>query len=154
MTAPRRGRAGRPSLLDPAPRGRPPIFDTALRAQYLDLVTAGMPLGEAALTVGISLRLPTSTAQREPAFAQLLLTAKQKGRQVRAESKEHGVTRYKHYDCRCPTCTKAVAVQRANAPSRTTHPDHPSPQETPPAEVIHMPEPKSSTSFLLLVRAS
>lgn len=142
MTAPRRG------------RGRPLVFDPALRTRYLTLIAEGMPLGNAATTVGISLRLPTLTAQRDPTFATLFLTAKQAGRAVRAEAKEHGLTRYKHYGCHCGICTKAATTQRAHAPSRTTSPDRTEPQEPPPATLIPMPELKSSTSLLLLVRAS
>ncbi|MGW2847272.1 hypothetical protein [Streptomyces sp. NPDC001274] len=97
----------------PRGRGRPALFDTALREAYLDAVRTGMRLGDAADHVGVHRNVPTRTARTDEGFGQALADAKAQGRDARVEKVEHGEARYNNYGCRCPTCTAAAAKGRA-----------------------------------------
>ncbi|MEU6016936.1 hypothetical protein ABZ826_23665 [Streptomyces sp. NPDC047515] len=94
-------------------RGRPAVFNTALRTQYLDAVRAGMYLGAAADHIGIHRNVPTRTARTDRQFAQALTDAKAEGRKARVEDVAHGEARYNNYGCRCRTCTAAATRARA-----------------------------------------
>ncbi|MFI2620435.1 hypothetical protein [Streptomyces sp. NPDC018584] len=138
----------------PAPRGRPVTFDTHQRTRYLDALTNGANLTEAAATAGITARWAARIAATDPAFAAARNTARTAGRRVRADHMPHGETRYIKHHCRCDICTKHATTNRTgrrNRPTDTT-PTEPAPE---PAKVTAMPnQPAPSSSSLLLARAS
>ncbi|MFK8851287.1 hypothetical protein [Streptomyces sp. Ac-502] len=119
-------------------RGRPATFDQAAQDTYLNLITSGIRLGDAAARCGIDRTTPHHLARRDTAFADRLRDAKTAGRAVRTapENLRHGdPSTYTNHACRCPPCTTAATRARANAPDRKPTPVHrlPAPQN-PPAE--------------------
>jgi hypothetical protein len=122
----------------PAPgRGRPPVFDAERQKAYLELVAAGVKLGEAAAKVNIDRRTVTYLTRRDPEFAERLTRARARGREQRVP---HGTPEgYDNYDCRCGPCTKASSAARARRGGRS-HTDEPAAEAT-EGEVIAWPEP-------------
>ncbi|QGZ53397.1 hypothetical protein GPZ77_34795 (plasmid) [Streptomyces sp. QHH-9511] len=125
-------------------RGRPAVFAADVQAQFLDLVAAGVHLGEAARKVGIHHNVPSYHARTNETFAADLADAKDRGRQARIEKRGHDEYRYNVLGCRCPKCraaaTKARTGRRAEADT----------QQAPDEAGEHpAPGPESPTSFLL-----
>ena len=89
------------------------VFDDTARTRFLDEVTAGQTIGDAAKTVGIDRRLPTYHARRDEQFARALADAKARGKQARNAKKDHDESRYNHLGCRCPRCTATASAARA-----------------------------------------
>ncbi|MEV6165782.1 hypothetical protein AB0L71_28485 [Streptomyces sp. NPDC052052] len=100
-------------------RGRPTVFDTALRTLYLDAVRSGMYLGAAADHIGIHRNIPARAARTDSEFGQALTDAKAEGRKARVEDLAHGEARYNNYACRCRKCTRAAAKGRAGRRAET-----------------------------------
>lgn len=95
-----------------AGRGHP-RFTPAQRARYLELVTQGLSLDEAAARVGVSRRTVNKHAATDPVFRQAREKAKEEGRRARWASKPHGEYRYIHGGCRCSECRAAASAARA-----------------------------------------
>ncbi|MDX3232925.1 hypothetical protein [Streptomyces sp. ME19-01-6] len=130
-------------------RGRPVAFDTAARAAFLDAVTAGAKLTEAAEKAGVSRNVAAQHAKADPAFRAALDEAKAHNRAVRAQSMPHAESRYNHAKCRCPVCcAKATAARTARRNAAEEEP----PVTAEPIPLTGRP-PESSTSFSL-ARAS
>jgi hypothetical protein len=128
-------------------RGRPVTFDTAQRQRYLDAVTAGAKLSDAALTAGITPQWATRVAKDDLAFGTALATARELGRKARMEGMPHGESRYNHGRCRCTICTQAATTARTGrrhttgadtgAPPGNSQPHSP---DQPRLTVIHNPQ--------------
>lgn len=130
-------------------RGRPVAFDATARAAFLDAVTAGAKLTEAAAKAGVSRNVAAQHAKTDPGFRAALDEAKARGRAVRAQSMPHGESRYNHAKCRCPVCcAKATAARTARRNAAEEEP----PVTTQPIPITGR-TPESSTSFSL-ARAS
>jgi hypothetical protein len=130
-------------------RGRPVLFDTALREQYLAAVTSGMRLGDAARHCGININLPRTHARTDPAFAEALDHARTLGKKTRDNNKPHDESRYTNQACRCGTCRTAATAARTGR-RHTADPG----AETPSAEVIDLPPPAAQLPPRLLPFAS
>ncbi|MFF2731744.1 hypothetical protein ACFVS9_28035 [Streptomyces sp. NPDC058008] len=85
-----------------------------MRAAYLDLIRHGVRLGDAATQLGINRVTPTRQTRIDREFAAALAEARVVGQKVRREGVPHGEYRYNLLGCRCPKCTRAAAVGRAN----------------------------------------
>ncbi|MFJ2279187.1 hypothetical protein ACIOEZ_34125 [Streptomyces sp. NPDC087866] len=133
-------------------RGRPPVFDTALQAAYLDAVRAGMRLAPAAAHVGISRNTPTRAARTDTAFRQALADAKTQGRKTRLDEVPHGEARYNNYGCHCTTCTTAATTARTKR--RHTEPGDDSGESAQVVDLPAAPAGVESPSLLLLRIAS
>lgn len=95
-------------------RGRPivDVFDAPTRARYLEAVTAGARLGEAAQAVGVHRNLPSLHARRDLDFARALEEAIVRGKEARGI--RHGEVAYNEGRCRCTEiCTPAATAARA-----------------------------------------
>lgn len=103
--------------------GRPVRFDDTLRAAFLDAVTAGLSLGQAAAHVGIHPNIPSRHAKTDDGFAVRLADAKAAGRKVRQEGLPHGEYRYNHHQCRCQTCTADHTRARTARAAAAAEPD-------------------------------
>lgn len=129
------------------------VFDDTLRTRYLDAVTNGMRLGEAAAHVGISPDVPARHARTDPAFGRALTTAKTLGKKARQEDIPHGEYRYNCHKCRCDVCctaaTKGRAGRRAAAEQGADEP-----QSEHPGQVHNIRLPAESPTSFLLARAS
>ncbi|NUP45425.1 MAG: hypothetical protein HOY76_52465 [Streptomyces sp.] len=136
-------------------RGRPALGDgfTATTQQaFLDAVTAGAKLTEAAAKVGVSRNVPSQHAKTDPAFRAALDEAKARGRAVRAATMPHSELHYNHYGCRAPECRAIAAAARARRRDDTTIPAEETPVTAQPIPITGR-TPESSTSFSL-ARAS
>lgn len=101
-------------MTNPRPgRGRPLVFDDGVRTAYLNAVTNGARLQDAATTAGISINLARQHARTDPRFAAALKEARALSRKARAENLPHDESRYINHKCRCTTCKKASAKARA-----------------------------------------
>jgi hypothetical protein len=100
-------------------RGRPVTFDAHQRQRYLEAITAGAKLTDAAALVGITTRWARQVADTDSAFAAALTTARAAGQRVRAENMPHGETRYIKLGCRCDICTKDATANRTARRHRT-----------------------------------
>jgi hypothetical protein len=140
VTAPRRG------------RGRPATFDEPARRRFLDALTTGMPINEAAELVGVSRDVPRRHARTDLAFAAQLATAKAAGRAARVAEIPHGESRYTNYACRCTTCRTAATAARTGR----RHTDTPPTPEAPATVLVTLPPSAGSSapSSLLLAKAS
>ncbi|HEY5834949.1 hypothetical protein [Streptomyces sp.] len=105
MTAPSRG------------RGRPALFNADAQQRYLEARAAGATQKDAAALVRVAANTIRYHRATDHAFREADDTAAACGRQARIDQLAHGETRYKHYGCRCTTCTKAATVGRTNRPS-------------------------------------
>ncbi|MGW5529477.1 hypothetical protein [Streptomyces xanthochromogenes] len=130
-------------------RGRPLLFDTALREQYLAAVTSGMRLGDAARHCGININLARTHARTDPAFAEALDHARTLGKKTREANLPHNESRYTNHACRCGTCRHCATTARRGRRHTTTEPD-----TTPDAEVIDLPPPAAQLPARLLPFAS
>ncbi|MEU1078232.1 MULTISPECIES: hypothetical protein [unclassified Streptomyces] len=127
-------------------RGRPPRFTDTLRQRYLDAVTSGMYLKDAAAHVGISINTPSQHAHQDPAFAHALTHARALGRKARADAKPHDANRYDNADCRCPKCTRAASTARTGRRHRA---------RTEPGDLVELDPPTGeNASPFVLLRAS
>ncbi|MGY0065138.1 hypothetical protein ACWY4P_53455 (plasmid) [Streptomyces sp. LZ34] len=141
-------------------RGRPAgglAFDATARATYLEAVTAGAKLTEAATKAGVSRNVPAQHAKTDPAFRAALDEAKAHGKKARMEAKAHGEYRYNHGGCRCGICRTEASKARAGRPDRADRPTRntrhkEAPETTQPIPITGR-TPGSSTSFPL-ARAS
>jgi hypothetical protein len=134
--------------VSPAPRrppGRPVTFDTHQRQRYLNAITTGAKLSDAALQAGITPQWAARIAKTDATFATALAAARELGRKARQEDMPHGESRYNHLGCRCPTCTHAATAARTGRRHRdndteaqpdtdTTSPDQPK------LTLIHTPQ--------------
>jgi hypothetical protein len=118
----------------PRGRGRPLLFDTALREQYLTAVTTGMRLGDAAHHVGININLPHQHARTDPAFAEALDHARTLGKKTRDNNKPHDESRYTNQACRCTTCRTAATAARTGRRHTTS-------ENEGDADIIDLPPP-------------
>lgn len=92
--------------------GPPITFDAHQRQKYLDAVTAGAKLQDAALTAGIAVQWVNRLAQTDPVFGTAFNTARTAGKKARLDKLPHGETRYIKAACRCPICTKEATANR------------------------------------------
>ncbi|MDK0525041.1 hypothetical protein [Streptomyces sp. ML-6] len=129
------------------------LFDAPKRQQYLDAVTAGMTLADAAATAGIHPNVPPRHARTDPDFGRALTDAKAAGKKARRENVPHGEYRYNCLQCRCDVCCTAATKGRAGR--RAAAPPGPAVEEPEAQGQVHeiRAEPKSFSSFLL-ARAS
>ncbi|WP_448333521.1 hypothetical protein [Streptomyces sp. DSM 41534] len=129
-------------------RGRPVAFDATARTVFLDALAAGAKLNEAAAKAGVTRNVPAQHAKTDRAFAAALTQAKAEGRAIRAATKPHSESHYKHDQCRAPECRALATAARtarrhaAEEPAETTPPT-PLPDRS-----------ASSPSPFLLARAS
>lgn len=105
MTAPSRG------------RGRPAVFDTAAQEIYLKAREAGATQKAAAAEVGVTARTVRNALASNPDFKAADTEAGAQSRKTRIGARHDAYT-YKHYGCRCPTCTKAASAARAQNADR------------------------------------
>jgi hypothetical protein len=103
--------------------GRPVTFDTHQRQRYLDAVTSGAKLSDAALQAGITPQWAARIAKTDATFGTALATARELGRKARQEDMPHGESRYNHLGCRCTTCTHAATAARTGRRHRDTDTD-------------------------------
>ncbi|MEU7435708.1 hypothetical protein AB0B07_33445 [Streptomyces sioyaensis] len=130
-----------------AGRGRPPILDDAAQDAFLNLITQGVRIGDAADKLGISRRTPTQLAARNPGFAQRLAAAKAAGRDNRIP---HGTAGgYNNHGCRGPRCTAAATAARAKHRQDTAQ--HDGPDRTAQVHPLPIPQPHTATSKLLML---
>ena len=101
-------------------RGRPVVFDADARTRYLAAVTTGIPLAEAAASVGVVERTVRLVAQTDPQFAAARKRAQAAGRQARIDQLPHDEYRYIHHHCHCDVCTKAATEARAGRRDRAS----------------------------------
>ncbi|MFD8384273.1 hypothetical protein ACFV2X_38125 [Streptomyces sp. NPDC059679] len=141
-------------------RGRPVggiAFDTAARVAYLEAVTAGAKLTEAAAKVGVSRNVPAQHAKTDPEFRAALDEAKARGKAARIEQMAHGEYRYNHGGCRCRICRTEASKARAGRPDRVNRPTRNTRHKETPKKAQPIPitgrTPSSSTPFSL-ARAS
>lgn len=134
-------------------RGRPPLFDDTKRQQFLDAVTQGMRLGQAADHVGIDRRVPTRHARTDPAFGAALDQARAIGKKVRDEKKDHDESRYNNQGCRCDLCRAAATAARTGR-RHTQHEDPDQTPDDPGGQVYDLTQPASSNPRFPLARAS
>ncbi|MGW3403425.1 hypothetical protein [Streptomyces zhihengii] len=115
-------------------RGRPPVFNAPTRRAYLNLVTTGTRLGDAAAHVGVSINIPRRYARTDPVFADELADARLLGKKAREEKIPHGESRHNHQGCRCGTCRACSTTGRRIR----RHTPKPEPE---PAPVVQLPPP-------------
>lgn len=134
-------------------RGRPTVFNDAMQTRYLDAITAGMRLGEAAQHVGIHSNVPTRLARKDQEFATRLADARTAGRKTRADNRPHGEAHYNNDDCRHPDC--AAAARKGRARRRATTGRQPDREQHATIHDLDPPTPpKSPISLPLLLKAS
>lgn len=126
-------------------RGRPALFDDAARERFLGLVAAGLTMRDAAAACPVARTVVTYTKNHHEDFAAALASARLQGKQVRAEDRPHGESRYNHDGCRCGICTKAATAARGGRRDTTDDQD---------AGVIVMPQPADTARPLVLAVAS
>lgn len=143
MTAPRTRRDGSRR------QGRPTVLTSSTQAAYLDLLRHGLRLGEAAEVLGISRTVPTRHSKVDKKFAAAVTKAREAGKAVREAGIPHDEYRYNILKCRCPQCTTAAAVGRAERRKVESPPD----ANEAEVHVIRGPAVESVPSFLL-ARAS
>lgn len=143
--------------MSPRGRGRPVSFDQTAREQYLTAVAAGLPLADAAASVGITPQWANRIAAADPSFHTARDLAKKEGKRVRAEQLAHGEYRYNHFECRCDICCTAATQGRAGRRHAAAS-DTPAAEPQPPPDVIDLPQPAPdrgpSEAPPLLARAS
>ena len=121
-------------------RGRPVVFTDTLRARYLEAVTAGLYLKDAAAHIGIGHNVPQRHARTDPGFAAALKEARAAGKKVRDENIPHGEYRYNHHGCRCTNgCARDATKGRAARRQTSTETTDTGGQviDLPPAQVPH-----------------
>jgi hypothetical protein len=118
-----------------------------MRERFLDAVTGGMYLKDAAAHVGISLNIPNQHAHTDPAFAHALQHARTLGKKARDDAKPHDANRYDNQDCRCADCTTAASRARHGRRHRNDSPAG-------GGDVVDLPPPGRNAPSLLLLKAS
>ncbi|RSS35226.1 hypothetical protein [Streptomyces sp. WAC08241] len=96
-------------------RGRPALpspFTPTVQKRYLDEITTGARLEDAASTVGVHRNVPARHARTDTAFAKAFEEAKARGREARRANGPHNASRYRYYGCHCPDCRKDHAAKR------------------------------------------
>ncbi|MFD0555400.1 hypothetical protein ACFQ0X_44080 [Streptomyces rectiviolaceus] len=138
-------------------RGRPPTFIDAQRTLYLDLITEGLSLDDAATRTGITRQWANRVAANDPSFNTARELAKKEGKRARIDRLPHDEYRYNHHKCRCTTCRTAATQARTGRRTKETD-DTTSPDTPHPPQVIDMrqrtPTREESTPPPLLARAS
>ena len=137
-------------------RGRPVgsyAFDTDARAVFLQALTGGAKLHEAATKAGVSRNVPAQHAKVDAEFREAMAKAKESGRATRARTKPHSETHYNHDHCPAPACRRIATEARAARRHTTADTDEEEPTVT--AQPIPLPAAggESPHSFLL-ARAS
>jgi hypothetical protein len=106
-------------------------FHAPQRQAFLDALTAGAKISDAALTAGVTHQWVNRLAKQDAVFAVAYATARELGRKVRQEATAHGESRYNHLGCRCTTCTRAATAARTGRRHRDTeHDDRPDTADT------------------------
>lgn len=136
-------------------RGMPTVLDDTTVTAYLSLVRHGMRLGDAAQQLRIGRSSVTRRTRVDRTFATALDEAREVGKKVREEGLPHDEYRYNILKCRCPTCTRAATVGRANRRAAAEDPPGAGVPETGGGQVhaFRAPAGESLPSFLL-ARAS
>ncbi|MEW2393106.1 hypothetical protein AB0933_32570 [Streptomyces venezuelae] len=125
--------------MSPRGRGRPVNFDQTAREQYLTAVASGLPLADAAATVGITPQWANRVAATDPSFHTARDLAKKEGKRVRAEQLAHGEYRYNHHGCRCGICCTEASQARTER-RHAAAADATAAEPQPPPEVIDLPQ--------------